>query len=188
MPASFPSPWVGWLSPATTAAAPCASSSLSSALAPRLPPAPAPLPPPRAPPAPPTRWLSLQLPPLQVAPAARVPLPASPPPAASLPWCLPARLSRRSSPAPAAPGLRSLGASSAPQWLGPDATGAERAGRAELREASDARPGWRPGALASSPCPLVITGLYLEPGRSSEETGASERSHPCRVRVEYLQT
>lgn len=56
------------MSPAATAAAPCASSSLSSALAPRLPPAPAPLPPPRAPPAPPTRWLSLQLPPLQVAP------------------------------------------------------------------------------------------------------------------------
>lgn len=49
MPASFPSRWVGWLSPATTAAAPCASSSLSSALAPRLPPAPALLPPPPAP-------------------------------------------------------------------------------------------------------------------------------------------
>lgn len=188
MPASFPSRWVGWLSPAATAA-PCAASSLSSALAPRLPPAPARRPPPPAP-----------LPHLPLAGslssclrsrllrAARAPLPASPPPAASPPWCLPARLGRRSSPAPAAPGLRSVGASSAPQWLGPDATGAERARRAELREASDARPGWGPGALASSPCPLVITGLCLEPGLSLEETGASERSHPCRVRVEYLQT
>lgn len=150
------------MSPAATAAAPCASSSLSSALAPRLPPAPAPLPPHPAP-----------LPHLPLAgslssclrsrllPAARAPLPASPPPAASPPWCLPARLGRRSSPAPGAPGLRSLRASSAPQWLGPDATGAERAGRAELREASDARPGWGPGALASSPCPLVITGLVF---------------------------
>lgn len=190
MPTSFPSRWVGWLSPASTAAAPCAASSLSLALAPRLPPAPTPLSPP--PPAP--------LPHLPLAgslssclrsrllPAARAPLPASPPPAASPPWCLPARLGRRSSQAPAAPGLRSVGASSAPQCLGPDATGAERAGRAELREASDARPGWGPGALASSPCPLVITGLCLVPGRSSEETGATERSHPCRVRVEYLQT
>lgn len=191
VPASFPSRWVGWLSPAATAAASCAASSLSSALAPRLPPAPARL-------SPPTPRAPLPHLPLagslssclrsRLLPAARAPLPASPPPAASPPWCLPARLGRRSSPAPAAPGLRSVGASSAPQWLGPDATGAERAGRAELREASDAPPGWGPGALASSPCPLVITGLCLEPGRSLEETGASQRSHPCRVRVEYLQT
>lgn len=48
MPASFPSRWVGWLSPAATAA-PCAASSLSSALAPRLPPAPARRPPPPRP-------------------------------------------------------------------------------------------------------------------------------------------
>lgn len=169
VPAPSPLGGKGWLSPAAAAAAPCAASSLSSAL-PAFPPEPASPPspgapslPPPPPPAAPTRWLPFQLPPLRVSPAARAPLSASPPPAASQPRCLPARLGGRSSPAAARQlGVGARSSSALPAvGSGPDAMRAKRAGRPDLREASDARPVRRPGSLPSSPRPRVI--LWLCP-------------------------
>nr|XP_023417297.1 atherin-like [Cavia porcellus] len=161
----------GWLSPAATAAAPCAASSPSSAL-PAFPSLyrPALL---RAPPASPTRGRALQLPPLALL-AARAPLPASPP-AASPPWCLPAWLGRPRRPI-------SARSSSAPQWLGTDARRGTRAGRPELQEASDARPtASGPGSFSGSPCPPVNLGLRPWPRRaSSEKRPASCAWNSCR--------
>lgn len=88
----------GWLSPAATAEAPCALAACLLSSPPFL--SRLALLPPR--PLPPSRGShSLALSPAASTPgsrsllAARAPLPASPPPAASLPWSLPARLGRR---------------------------------------------------------------------------------------------